>query len=90
MTYNITDYSYKQAQKLGVQIRPSTSKNKKIDVFKKGVKVATIGDSRYQDYPNYIDTRGKSYADERRKLYRIRHKNDLKNGNGFYANKILW
>ena len=90
MTYNITDYSYKQAQKLGVQIRPSTSKNKKIDVFKKGVKVATIGDTRYQDYPNYIDTRGKSYADERRKLYRIRHKNDLKSGNGFYANKILW
>ena len=90
MTYNITDYSYKQAQKLGVQIRPSTSKNKKIDVFKKGVKVATIGDTRYQDYPNYIDTRGKPYADERRKLYRIRHKNDLKNGNGFYANKILW
>jgi hypothetical protein len=34
----------------------------------------------------------KGYANERRKLYRIRHKKDIdnKNGNGYYSNQILW
>ena len=27
--YNITDYSYRQAKALGVEIRPSTNKKKK-------------------------------------------------------------
>ena len=90
MSYKITDYSYKQAKKIGVQIRPSVYKNKKIDVFKDDVKIASIGDTRYYDYPTYIETKGKKYADERRKLYKIRHKNDINEGAGFYANKILW
>lgn len=90
MSYKIKDYSYKQAEKLGVQIRPSVKKNKKIDVFKNDVKIASIGDIRYRDYPTYIESKGKQYADERRKLYRNRHKNDINKGAGFYANKILW
>lgn len=90
MSYKIKEYSYKQAEKLGVEIRPSTRKNKKIDVFKNNVKVASIGDIRYRDYPTYIETKGKKYADERKKLYRIRHANDINTGVGFYANKILW
>ena len=90
MSYKIKEYSYKQAEKLGVQIRPSTRKNKKIDVFKNNVKVASIGDIRYRDYPTYIETKGKKYADERKKLYRIRHANDINKGAGMYANKILW
>ena len=32
--YSITDYSYAQAKKLGVQIKPSLKKSKKIDVIK--------------------------------------------------------
>ena len=34
----------------------------------------------------------KKYADERRRLYKIRHKNDRnKRGtNGYYADKLLW
>ena len=90
MSYKITDYSYKQAKKLGVQIRPSVYKNKKIDVFKNDIKIASIGAINYLDYPTYIETKGKKYADERRKLYKIRHKNDINEGAGFYANKILW
>ena len=90
MSYKITDYSYKQAKKLNVQIRPSVYKNKKIDVFKNDVKIASIGAINYLDYPTYIETKGKKYADERRKLYRLRHKKDINEGAGFYANKILW
>jgi hypothetical protein len=33
--YNITNYTYKKAKKLGVKIKPSTNKTKKIDVYKK-------------------------------------------------------
>jgi hypothetical protein len=90
MSYKITDYSYKQAKKLGVQIRPSVYKNKKIDVYKNDIKIASIGDIRFLDFPTYIEEKGKKYADSRRKLYKIRHKNDINEGAGFYSNKILW
>ena len=92
MTYKITDYSYKQAEKLGVQIKPSVQKSKKIDVFKGNKKIASIGATGYNDYPTFIETKGKKYAEQRRKLYKIRHKNDIniRNSPGFYANKILW
>ena len=92
--YNITDYSKRQAKKLNVEIKPSSKKNKKIDVIKNNKVVVSIGDIKYKsnDYPTYIKTHGKAYADERRRLYKIRHKKDIqqKNTAGFYANKILW
>lgn len=92
MTYKITNYSYKQAKKLNVEIKPSTNKKKKIDVFKNDEKIASIGSIGFFDYPTYIQTKGKGlkYANERRKLYKQRHKKDLNSKNGFYANKILW
>ena len=90
--YHITDYSKKQAKKLNVEIKPSSKKNKKIDVIKNNKVIVSIGDSRYNDYPTYIKEKGKVYADERRRLYKIRHKKDIqqKNTAGFYADKILW
>ena len=88
--YEITNYSKQQAKKLGVVIKPSHNKHKKIDVYKNDKKVASIGDDRYKDYPNYIKSDGKEYADKRRKLYKIRHKKDSKSGAGFYASQILW
>ena len=89
MVYKITDYSYKQAKSLGVEIKPSTNKKKKIDVFKDGKKIASIGAIGYKDYPTFIKEKGLSYANERRLQYYTRHSKD--NGiNGFYAKKILW
>jgi len=90
MTYKITDYSYSQAKKLNVQIKPSTNKKKKIDVFKNDKKIASIGAIGYNDYPTFIDKKGLSYANERRRLYKKRHHKDIDKTNGFYANKILW
>jgi hypothetical protein len=52
--YRIKPYSKEQALKLGVKIKPSTNYNKKIDVFKNGIKIATIGDINYKDYPTYL------------------------------------
>ena len=90
MTYKITNYSYKKAKELNVEIKPSKKKNKKLDVYKNNVLIATVGDKRYMDYPTYIDKEGIQYANERRKLYKNRHRKDLNKGNGFYANKLLW
>ena len=39
MPYKITDYSYNQAKKLNVQIKPAQNKKKKIDVFKNNKKI---------------------------------------------------
>lgn len=92
MSYKITDYSYKKAKQLNVTIRPSENKKKKIDVIKDGKIIASIGSKNYKDYPTYLEENGKAYADERRKLYKARHKKDLNNkkGNGFWADQILW
>ena len=91
MVYLISKYSKDRAKELGVQIKPSSIKNKKIDVYLDGVKVASIGDVRYKDYPMYLQ-QDKQLAESRRKLYWIRHKRDINvpNSNGFYSAFILW
>ena len=90
MPYKITDYSYNQAKKLNVQIKPSSNKKKKIDVYKDNKKIASIGAIGYNDYPTFIEKKGIEFANQRRKLYKERHKKDLNSKNGFYANRILW
>jgi len=92
MPYKIKRHTYTQAKKLGVVVKPSKVKGKKIDVFKKGEKVASVGAIGYDDYPTYIQKKGKKYADERRRLYKIRHnKNRNKRGTpSYYADKLLW
>jgi hypothetical protein len=72
-----------------VKILPSSKKNKKIDVYKDGKYLVSIGDFRYNDYPTYVLTKGKAYADKRRKLYYERHATN--NGlAGIYAKRLLW
>ena len=90
--YTITEYSRDQAKKLGVTIKPSTNKGKKIDVFKDGKKLASIGALGMSDYPTYMKTKGQAYADERRRLYRIRHGKtmDKVGSPSYYAARILW
>ena len=95
--YQITKYSFDRAKKLGVTIKPSTLKNKKIDVFKDGKKVASVGGVKknkeyYLDYPTYIKTEGKEKADARRRLYKIRHNKTRKivGSNSYFADQLLW
>jgi hypothetical protein len=92
MAYSITNYTKSQAKKLGVVVKPSSVKGKKIDVFKNDKKIASVGALGYSDYPTYMKTKGKAYADERRRLYKIRHSKDrnVKGSDGYYADKLLW
>ena len=91
--YKITKYSHNRADELNVNIRQSTKKNKKIDVFgKDGKYITSIGDSNYLDYPSYIKKNGIDYANNRRDLYKKRHEKHrkIKNTRSYYADKILW
>ena len=92
MSYKITNYSFRKAETLGVDLKPSTNKKKKIDVFKNGKKIASVGALGMMDYPNYLIKEGKQIANERKKLYKKRHHKDLQKigSNGYYANKLLW
>lgn len=91
--YKLTARQKANAISLNVVIKPSTVKGKKIDVFGlDGRKIASIGALGYMDYDLYIKSKGLAYANERRRLYKLRHKNDRskKGSAGFYADKILW
>lgn len=88
--YIITDYTKKKAKELGVVVKKSSDSKKKIDVFKNGEKIASVGAIGYKDFPTYLKEEGIKYANKKRRAYRIRHKKDLKSGNGFYAAELLW
>ena len=97
MAYKILPYSFRKAKELGVVIKPSSNILKKIDVFKNGKKVASIGARGMNDYPTYFkkEVNGyyeKGYANKRRKLYKQRHEKDrhVIGSAGYYADKILW
>ena len=90
--YQITDYSKARAEELGVQIKPSTRKNKKIDVFKDNKKVASIGALGYGDFGTFQKTKGLEFAKQRQKAYKARHAKDCKKKGtaGFFSCAILW
>ncbi len=92
MIYRITNYTRKQARKIGVIVRPSTNNTKKIDVYRDDVKIASVGANGMNDYPTYIRKRGFEYAKTRRRLYKQRHEKDrhVKWSNGWLADKLLW
>jgi hypothetical protein len=97
MAYKILPYSFDKAKRLGVEIKNSTNPLKKIDVFKNGKKIASVGAIGYNDYPTYLEKENKGhypkgYAKKRRILYRQRHEKDrnIKGTNGWYASEILW
>jgi hypothetical protein len=80
-------------QKIDVPpLKYSDSKKKKTKAIVGSKKVASIGAYGYPDYPTYMQTEGKEYADERRRLYKIRHNNTrTKKGSvSWWADKILW
>ena len=92
MAYRITQRQRNNAKRLGVTIKTSSNRSKKLDVLKGGKKITEIGAKGYNDYDIYLRTKGKKYADERRRLYKIRHQNNrTKRGStGYYADQILW
>lgn len=100
-SYNIKPLQKQKASKIGVTIKQSTKKLKKLDVFDKaGNKLASIGamypDGKpYNDYATYLMKLPKPEADKKRKNYLARHKKEPKMKNGkrtpsYFADKILW
>ena len=91
--YNITDYSYDKAKQLNLIIKQSKNKCKKIDVYDiHNNFLQSIGDIRYNDYPNYCIVYNKKYADERKRLYHIRHKKGINivNSKQYLSANLLW
>tara|TARA_R110000796_G_scaffold87217_2_gene188391 strand:- start:1023 stop:1301 length:279 start_codon:yes stop_codon:yes gene_type:complete len=92
MSYVIKKYTRDQAKRLGVQIKPAENKAKKIDVYKDGKKIASIGASGMNDYPTYIQKKGLDFANDRKRLYKIRFQKTRKKvgSNSYWADQLLW
>ena len=92
MSYTITKYTRDRAKALGVVVKRSTNKKKKLDVFKDKKKIASVGAIGYGDFPTFTKTKGKEFANKRRVAYKKRHQKDRKKlgSNGYYADKLLW
>ena len=90
--YVITKYSFDKASELGLSIKVSKNKLKKIDVYRDNIFLNSIGDSRYNDYPHYCIIYNEKYADKRKLLYHNRHKknSDVKYSKQWLALNLLW
>lgn len=75
----------RKAAAIGVTVKPSQVKHKKLDVYLDGKRVASIGDLRYEDYNTHKDN-------ERRRNYKHRHEahRHKKGTPSYYADRILW
>jgi hypothetical protein len=91
MSYKIKSGQKAWAKQLGVTIKPSEVKGKKIAVFKNGEKVADIGAIGYGDYWTYYE-KDIYFAAAKRKAYQARHNGEQKKigSPGYYAWYILW
>ncbi len=85
MTGYVLSKAQANAKKIGVEVKPSTRKGKKLDVFKGGIKVASIGDKNYEDFTKHGD-------EKRRESYLKRHAGTRKKvgSPSYYSAKILW
>jgi len=77
------------------EIKVSSRKNKKYDVYKKGFYLLSFGDSRYQQYKDKTPLKHYSHLDhkdkERKRLYYARHgRTTDKNSAKYWSNKYLW
>jgi len=91
--YVILPHTRTRAKQLKVIVRPSLKKTKKIDVYNnKGYFLVSIGSYGSMDFAYYLKYYGKEVAEERKRLYKIRHKKDrlVKGTAGYYAYQILW
>jgi len=95
--YRIKEHTKRRATKLGVKVRPSRRKGKKIDVIGKGGSVlASVGATGYKDYPTYLEMEKagkvpKGTAAKKRRNYKKRHIHRNKKGTpAYWADQLLW
>lgn len=93
-TYKISQRTKRIAKELGVEVRLSTRRTKKIDVFQDGKIIARIGHPDYPDYSTYLrlEREGKvkkGTAEKRRVAFWNRFQN-CNTPNCYYAKMLLW
>jgi len=84
--YRITDEQHKIARDNGLMITPSYRLGKKIDVYRDGNLIHSIGDIDYDDFYSYLATQGRTIANIHRQHYYQRHHKNIKKG---YLGEIL-
>ena len=79
------------------EVSESNNKNKKLKIviYKDGVKIKTfhVGDNRYADYIKYYNSYYSTIADERKRLYLLRHHKEDNNNfltRSYWAKNLLW
>lgn len=95
MSYKINPKTIEKALKLGLEVKPSTNKKKKLDVYQNNKIIASIGQNGAMDFYLWIDKYGLKYARHRRTLYYIRHPYNIVKKNNVYtpdylAKYLLW
>lgn len=96
MAFNRQKRLDQNARKVGVTVRPSRRKGKKLDVIKKGKVVASIGQTGYKDYLWYLaaEDKGrvpKGTAKRKQAAYKARAVHRHRTGTpAYYAYQILW
>jgi hypothetical protein len=92
--YQIQPYTLQQAKLLNVIIRPSVKKGKKLDIFDAtdGNYITSVGALGMGDFPTYLNTKGKAYAENRRRLFKLRTEKSrhIIGSNMWFADKLLW
>ena len=82
--YEITQHTRRRAKQHGVEVRPSSKKNKKIDVVRDG-----------PDFGTYLTMEVKGQAQKgtaanRRRAYNARHGSYARGSAGYWAGELLW
>lgn len=93
MTYQITPYTLQRAYEIGLIVTPSQNKKYKLKVSDySGKFLFNAGDANYSDYPTYLQTHGKKFADIRRRLYLTRHHKEIEKvgSRGSIIAYLLW
>lgn len=101
-TYTIKQYSMDRIQELNSKlntsdfsIKLSEDPNKKLDVYLRDKKIATIGDINLLDFPSFVEERGIEFANKRRDAFNSRFKRlpDIKDGKIqtiWWTKYLLW
>lgn len=85
--YKILPRTYERAKEIDAKVVTSGNPEKKIDVLYKG-DVYSIGAAGMMDYPHYLLV-DKDLAQQRRKMYLMRHKKN-KGIRSYLAKVLLW
>ena len=90
MSYSITPWTRKQAKRYGLEVKPSRKQGKKLDVFRGGDYIGSIGAQGMGDFGTYLLEKDQEYAKERRRLYHLRHKDGPKDSPSWLSKRLLW